>query len=500
MKSAGYCVIAVLAVAARPVATEAKPEWREGLSDRQLAIQRWFSYLTIRSKRSAKPWPEWFDNGKELDVTSMRYQLAFCGYGCAAMADETPAYNDLIRRQLRDLCERMIDVRIWYYVTKYWDYKDGPPDPCRYENVMYTGHLTQLMCLYELMSGDKRYSTRGWDFVWRDGRKIHYTLEKAIRRMHVQSVANRCGGISCEPGLVFADCNSHSANSFLLFDLLHGTSYAKINDKWFKWMSHYFRNRLPGADTYLFAIYNSKNDTFVPVGDPGADGWALGYGYPWFPNTEFVASGWRYLIAHGKWHHPKPDQMYAQINPLVGCCGGSKPGIANSFLPLVAVQVEGAGSKVGGKVLNWLDAKFGRQVDTNGDGQEDSYYYHTCDAHRIPATGNIAAALATDGDSMRRLYRTPRKNILDGPMLAHVDYPNVCVRTAEYVAPVLRFTVLKGRPGFAGKTTLLCKNIRRCKKVTRDGRPFTDFKQTSLRLKIRTDVKREHVFEITVVP
>jgi len=484
-------------VNATPTSAADKPAWRVGLSDRELAIQRWFSYLTLQNDRSATPWAEWFDNGKELDVTSLRYQLAFCGYGCVAMAAKTPAYRELIERQLCDLCERMIDVRVWYYVTTYWKYGDGPPDPCLYENVMYTGHLTQLMCLYELMTGDRQYSTRGWDFVWRDGRKLHYTLEKAIQRLHTLTRASRTGGICCEPDLIFAVCNSHSATSFILFDLVHGTHYAKANARWFKWMSKYFRNRLPTARTFLYVVYKGKEDVFLPVGDAGGDGWALGWGYPWYPDRDFASAGWRFLLERAQWAKPRPDQMYAKVNPALGCCGGSGLGMANSFLPLVGVQVKGADSVAVRRILNWLDARFARQVDTDGDGHEESFYYHTCQAYRIPATGNIAAGLATDGDSMRRLYRTPRKDILSAPSVAHVDYPNVYVRSAEYIAPVLRFTVIKGTPRFSGETRIVCQNIKGPASVTRDGKRYDRCSQTGSTVTIRTDVEAEHVFEVT---
>lgn len=86
------------------------PAWGEGLSDRELAIQRWFAHLTFLQERSAEHWAEWHDDGKQLGITSLRYQLAFGGYGCAAMAAKTPAYREIVSKQLLDLCERMIDV------------------------------------------------------------------------------------------------------------------------------------------------------------------------------------------------------------------------------------------------------------------------------------------------------------------------------------------------------------------------------------------------------
>lgn len=473
-----------------------EPAWLDGLSDRELAIQRWFSHLTHMQGHEADPWTGWHDDGKQLDVTAFRYQFAFGGYGCAAMAARTPAYRDLVARQLRDLCERMVDRRTWFYVTHYWDYGDDPPDPCRHENVMYTGHLTQLMCLYELMTGDMRYSETGWDFTAEDGRKTHYTLDKAVRGLRDQSVASPSGGICCEPGLVFADCNSHSANSFLLFDLVHGTKYADANPRWFDWMRVHFRNQVPLTREFLYVIYDQKKGVFYPVGDVGADCWALGWGCPWFPDPGFLKEGWKHICTKAKWITPEKGQAYAVNNKVIGCCGGGSLSVANSFIPLTGVQAEGKDSPRAREVLNWLEASYGKPLDTDADGHNESYFYNVCPKHYISSTGLIAAALATDGDSMRRLYRTPRKEILAAPTLAWVDYPNVYVRAAEYREPVLRFVVLKGTPSFSGRTELRCEKISGPATVLRDGKEWAEVTREGGILRIRSDVDTEHVFEV----
>lgn len=478
------------------LATAQKAEWDEGLSDRVLALQRWFSQLSYMQGHAAAAWDGWFDDGNQLDITAFRYQFAFCGYACAAMAARTPAYRDLAQRQLNDLCERMIDRRAWFYVPHYWDYGDGPPDPCKYENVMYTGHLTQLMSLYELMTGDMRYSDPGWDFLWEDGRTVHYTLEEAVQGLHDQSAASPTGGICCEPGLVFADCNSHSSASFVLFDLVHNTHYSDVNQRWFDWMHVHFRNHVPFTREFLYVIYDQKRGVFYPVGDVGADCWALGWGYPWFPDTQFLQEGWQRIAKRAKWRKPAKDQLYAKNNKVVGCCGGGSLNVANSFIPLVGVQAEGKDCPQARKVLNWLETQFGNAIDMDGDGYSESYGYLVCPKHKISATGVIATALVTNGDSLRNLYRTPRTGILAAPTLAHVDYPNVYVRAAEYRKPVLRFVVLKGTPSFTGTTTFECSQIPGPVTVTRDGLEWNTFEQTGTSLRITSDVDTEHVFEV----
>ena len=479
---------------------ENKTEFKQGLTDKQLAIQRWFSYLTFMQDRNEKSWKEFYDDGNQIDVTAFRYQLAFCSYGCAAMAGQTPAYRQLIEKQMFDLCQRMIDYRCWPYVTKYWDYRKGAVDPAKYENVMYTAHLTQMMCLYEHFTGDMVYSEKGWDFVDAKGRKTHYNLEKAIQRLHVQSVNEPTGGIPCEPNQIFATCNSHSAISFMLFDLIHGTGYEKANEKWFKWMTKHFLNKVPLTREFMYIRYNNKLRVFTPMGDVGADCWTLGWGYPWFSDTAFAKKGLDHIKKFAKWYYPTENQAYAKNSKVIGCCGGGSLNVANSFLPLLAVQVEGAESETAKKSLNWLEAKLARAIDTDGDGYKESYYYHSCQMHKISATANIATALATDGDSLRKLYQTSRENILTEPTLKKVDYPNVYVRAAEYIEPVLRFVVLKAKPSFTGETEIVCSQIPIKSKVTvtRDGKKYTKFKRAENMLTILTNLETERVFEVKI--
>jgi hypothetical protein len=473
-------------------------KWQPGLSDRELAIQRWFSWLTFQADRRETPWPEWFTDDNQLGMTSLRYQLAFGGYGCAAMASQTPAYRELGQKQLDDVIQRLIDVRCWHYVTHYWKYGDDPPDPCQQENVMYSGHLAQLICMFESLTGDMRYSTVGWDFTWRDGRKTHYTLGRLLDRLHALSKASQSGGICCEPNLVFIVCNSHSSLSFVMSDLIHGTHYSDAADRWFAWMSKHGRSPMAESPEYLRCVFHKATKIWAPLSDFGGDGWALGWGYVWVPQTKFADDGWQYMRLHAQWVSPKPGETYVKGNALVGCCACGLLPIRNSFLPLVAVEAEGAKSRTAQKLLAWFESEFGRSIDTDGDGVKDAYYYQTDRQMRVAATGNIAAALATDRLSLRNFFRTWRPSRFHEPTLAHVDYPNVYVRTAEFIAPALRFTILKGKPGFKGKTTLVCENISGSFTLLRDGKPYVDFEKADRRVAISTDVDREHVFELTL--
>ncbi len=91
----------------------------------------------------------------------------------------------------------------WAYSQSksYWGRKPWAPDPCFRENVMYTGHLLQLLALYETLTGDTRYWTDGWDFVWTDGRRVQYTVRRLIDVTVEQMRNGPNGGVCCEPGI-----------------------------------------------------------------------------------------------------------------------------------------------------------------------------------------------------------------------------------------------------------------------------------------------------------
>ncbi len=63
----------------------------------------------------------------------------------------------------------MLSTRVWSYVDMFAEFRAQPtwPDPVAYKNIMYSGHLAQLLALYEALSGDiNTYSVTGWNFTW----------------------------------------------------------------------------------------------------------------------------------------------------------------------------------------------------------------------------------------------------------------------------------------------------------------------------------------------
>jgi hypothetical protein len=74
---------------------------------------------------------------------------------------------------------------------------------------MYSAHLAQMIALYESISGDMTYSTNGWDFIWDNQTKIHYTTQQLNQVIWNQMNSDPTGGVCCEPGVIFTPCNEH---------------------------------------------------------------------------------------------------------------------------------------------------------------------------------------------------------------------------------------------------------------------------------------------------
>ena len=136
--------------------------------------------------------------------------FAFAGYATAGFANAIPGARSVAIAVLENLIDRMISPDTWMYVAHYW----GPngtnphssfPDPVAFQNIMYSGHVAQMMTLYESISGDlTKYSVDGWNFVYLPTQeRIHYTLPKLYDVIVSQVETNPSGGVACEPYHVF---------------------------------------------------------------------------------------------------------------------------------------------------------------------------------------------------------------------------------------------------------------------------------------------------------
>ena len=247
---------------------------------------------------------EWWDiGGSQHGLFAKRYHIAFCGYAAAALGwGVGEMERETAGRILGQCIERYLRRDIWAYSQSksYWGNKPWAPDPCYRENVMYTGHLLQLLALYEVFTGDTRYWTEGWDFVWKDGRGVHYTVRRLIEVTVGQMRQGPNGGITCEPGLMFFPCNNHPHIALALFARLGHGDWRADARRWERWaLAHYPRPCFGGGALNL--VYHVRSGLMFPRGQGGLDGWSLLWYEPWAEDRATALALWRDAASRIDW-------------------------------------------------------------------------------------------------------------------------------------------------------------------------------------------------------
>lgn len=107
------------------------------------------------------------ETGKRNAFDSYQFQIAWMYYALAvAQSQQTPAYRELYRTSSNDLIRKMQRDDVWGLwgkiieapqFKKYLDQTKDWRDPVADMNIMYSGHLLQMVSLYELLYRDNRY-------------------------------------------------------------------------------------------------------------------------------------------------------------------------------------------------------------------------------------------------------------------------------------------------------------------------------------------------------
>jgi hypothetical protein len=396
------------------------------LSEQEVAFQRWLAAVTCDLPRER--WSEhWNVGGGQYGVSSIRYQAAFAGYAAAVLGMRTPAYPALTQRILESAIEHLTDRSAWLYVSRYWPDKPWYPDPCASENIMYTGHLLQLMALHEALSGDCRYRTAGVTLVWDEKTVFHYTLttlaEVTVRQMR----ENPCGGVACEPSLVFFPCNNHPQIALLLMQGLGLGDWSAERNRWETWALSSYRAPLGGGAISL--LYHQDSKVFVPRGHPGLDGWSLLWYLPWASNPDVPARIWQSAKKHIDAHAyatAEPAEVARLEHGESSCCDPVQVP-ASAVASFLAPAARACGDPGTAEHLErWLDRHFLRQADGRA-------WLDTSPEWRIGVTANraLAAALANGSDLRALVQRPLPRDYLQGPRVTRVTPPTVAVHGAH---------------------------------------------------------------------
>ncbi len=173
-----------------------------------------------------------------------RYSIAFSSYGLPSICLIDPKNADMTRYTMGLMVKMMKSKKIW----KDWEEAGFGEDPISHQNIMYKGHLNLMYGLYQLMSGDDRFSR---EYAWLTGQIV-----REMREHHSQGLYE---GANCQPDHYFVQCNSISLLSLHIYDKLYGTNYTENE---VKWTLDFLRKRMTDPETGLYWMeYHPLQDT-----------------------------------------------------------------------------------------------------------------------------------------------------------------------------------------------------------------------------------------------
>jgi hypothetical protein len=260
-----------------------------------------------------------FQSVDEQGVSACRYSVAFSAYFLAAeQYHKFPAWQETIKTAQDRLIHRMIEKRIWQYwehespgVTKFEPNMDRPyparKDPVAYRNIMYSGHLGQMINLYQMLYNDRKWDAPGSIvFKWDDHTQFTYDNRSLQEAMFLQMINNPVPGIECEPNAIFPACNTHPMLSWLLYDQMHGSRYFDAAHPLF---DNFFESQFINPQTHAIGafyllkqgwVFSSWNPRYGNKMDPliqdmiknganfnssGNDGWIGTFMHAWNPKS-----------------------------------------------------------------------------------------------------------------------------------------------------------------------------------------------------------------------
>jgi len=235
-----------------------------------------------------------------------RYGIAFSSYAMPSIAMISEQHAERAKHGMYLMIKKMTSVKVW---GDWIEYGMGD-DPISDGNVMYKGHLNLMYGLYQLMTGDEEFSR---EYTWLTNRIIG-----EMRRHHVEGEHE---GADCEPGRYFAQCNSISLLSLLVYDKLYGTTYGDVEARW---TIDFINSRMTDEKYGLYLkMYSTKHEFCNPLLSGYTNAWTMTFLRPYEPErNEGLYSIWKNYFTRelGPYAYVKEDRE-AGPSPLATLTG-----------------------------------------------------------------------------------------------------------------------------------------------------------------------------------
>jgi hypothetical protein len=393
------------------------------LSEKELGHILWLVKL------AQQPLGDWsymggLEEGQE-GLESYRYQLGYMAYAIAlAQYHKTPAYRELYQKALDNMIRKMIRRDVWSYwehTSKGFNQKGlGWIDPVVEKNIMYSGHLINMVELYQMLYRDAKYDrpkaiTFRWQWVTELLNTFDYDGNKLAEVIHKQFMNNPTHMIECEVGLVFPVCNQHPLLGLMLYDHNHGTNLAgPVKDLMMKTFTE--KKLLDPVTQDFMQFYMLEQGKAVGPPSPGNNAFVGMVMHAWKP--DLIETLYR---THVKKIEVKGDgTANVQADNTVGV--SSAPGFA-------AYAKEMGDEKTANYLIGWMEKNCSpRWID-------NKYFYPRDDEKKITPLFNVTAALAELNvkNGIWAMYNQPWKDdYFAQPFISGVEYPKVVVKQAYY--------------------------------------------------------------------
>ncbi|MEM6831984.1 MAG: hypothetical protein AAF562_00035 [Pseudomonadota bacterium] len=420
-----------------------------------------------------------------------RYQIAMMSYALSlAQYHFTPAWREHHSAVSRRLIEKMLRFDVWGYweLTSRGDITIDPSltvlhkgliDPVRYQNIMYSGHLFQMITTHAMLYGDSAFELPGSiSFDYNPfgrglGRQVFdYDIHSLAAVIIDQFRKNGWRGIECEPNAIFPECNQHPIIACALYDQLYGTDYFAEVAEHFK--AQFDDLEYLDKDTQSFmAYYQVKQNKVVRRNRAWSDGWSGTFMHAWS----------KAIVEHA--YPTQRDRHIIRLNDGTATVkfykGEQSYSHGHGFMATLAAEL--GDDETLNALLSYADQYWQPRWDGESliyprrdvlkEPQDPAHVWRRLQ----PLTANGLLALARIGGRNRIADMVSRPKAHDyekHPMLSGVQYPSVQVQYARYAPERAALEIiLKAGKSYANDQTAEFKidnlKLRERYQVIRDG-------------------------------
>ncbi len=170
-----------------------------------------------------------FDRRDQFREAALRYQLCILGYALATFRyTHAPAWSGALGDAQARAILKTGDRRVWGYwaLENAWGRFSTGRDPVRNrDNVMLTGWQGAAVGMFESLEDDRFSQPGALTYTWSERERYAHDFHSLAASVHRNMRRSDFTLFSCEPRWIYPVCNTFGANTLVMHDRLHGTSW-----------------------------------------------------------------------------------------------------------------------------------------------------------------------------------------------------------------------------------------------------------------------------------